>query len=59
MIKLSDVINKLQKFQAEQGDVDFCVHATGPANDDGESCTVIGNNFVSIDFNKDSYGSWC
>ena len=58
MMRLSDVIHKLQQFQAEHGDVDFCVVATGPADDDGETCTAIGNDFVSINFDKDSDGGW-
>ena len=59
MMKLSQLIQKLQQFQAEHGDVDFCVEATGRADDDGEICTVIGNEFVSLDFEKDSQeGDW-
>jgi hypothetical protein len=58
MMKLSQLIQKLQQFQAEHGDVDFCVEATGRA-DEGEICTVIGNKFVRVDFEKDSQeGDW-
>jgi len=58
MMKLSQIITKLQQLQAEHGDIDFCVQATGRGDVDGEICTVIGNEFVSLDFDKDSDGGW-
>jgi hypothetical protein len=57
-MKLSALINRLQQFQTEHGDVDFCVVATGRSNEDGKVCTVIGNDLTSIDFEDDSDGRW-
>jgi hypothetical protein len=56
MMKLSALITKLQQFQHKHGDMDFCVQVTGRNDNDGTICTVIGNDFIGLDFEKDSDG---
>jgi hypothetical protein len=55
MMKLSEIIEKLQLLQKEHGNLDFCIEARGPAGDEGE---VLGNDFVSLDFHNDSCGNF-
>lgn len=55
MMKLSDIIERLQAARAKHGDIEFCVEARGPAADDGE---VLGNDFVGLTFHEDSYGDY-
>ncbi len=56
MMKLSDIIQRLQQVRAQHPDAAFYVEATGRAEDDGEICTVIGNDFVRLDVEMDSDG---
>jgi len=58
MMKLSDIIEKLQEVHAKHPGICLAVEATGRSDDDGEVCSVIGNEFVSLDVEKDADGYW-
>jgi hypothetical protein len=59
MMKIRDVIAKLQKIADEHGDLDFCVEATELDSDGKIRETAIGNDLVLLEVVEDSLGNYC
>ncbi len=59
MMKLSDLIHKLQQLEKEHGDVDFCIEVNDETFDSEiDSTSMLGNDFVKFSFTKDRQGDW-